>query len=124
MGLNISLLVSQLQKFIRYLTVHEQNAYQDVYNRFQPSHEERRFYAANFIDYLQERKSNKGLYFGTQTVEDGSFKYAFWLLTDSLERWEENSGTNTLVFDTSHRTNKYTLKFAAFGTIDKHGKKL
>ena len=47
---------------------------------------------------------------------------AFWTLTDSIERWAENSGANPLVFDTSHGTNKYSLKFAAFGTIDKHGK--
>ena len=49
-------------------TAHEQNfsitgIYLDVYNRSQPGHEERQFDATNFIDYLQDRQSIKGLYF-------------------------------------------------------------
>ena len=61
--------------------------YQDVYNRFQPSVEERSFDASNFIDFLQQRQSSKGLYFSVQMVEDGSLNAAFWAVTDSLERW-------------------------------------
>ena len=45
-----------------------------------------------------------------------------WLLTDSLECWAQLDGNNPIFFDTSHATNRYALKFAAFTTIDKHGK--
>ena len=96
--------------------------YQDVYNRFQPSVEERSFDASNFIDYLQERQSSKGLYFAIQMVEDGSLNTAFWTLTDSLERWTQNLDHNPLIYDTSHGTNKYALKFSAFTTINNDGK--
>ena len=46
----------------------------------------------------------------------------FWLLTESLECWAQLNGKNPLLFDTSHATNRYALKFAAGTTIDKHGK--
>ncbi|KAI6660727.1 Protein FAR1-RELATED SEQUENCE 5-like [Oopsacas minuta] len=96
--------------------------YQDVYNRFQPSVEERSFGASNFIDYLQQRQSSKGLYFSVQTVGDGSLNAAFWAVTNSLERWAQNLDHNPLIFDTSHGTNKYALKFSAFTTIDNDGR--
>ena len=51
--------------------------YQDVYNKFQPSVEERGFDATNFVSYLQEQLSTKGLYFAIQTVEDSSMSKVF-----------------------------------------------
>ncbi|KAI6657050.1 Protein FAR1-RELATED SEQUENCE 5-like [Oopsacas minuta] len=95
-------------------------SYQDVYNKFQPSVEERSFDATNFVSYLQEQLSTKGLYFAIQTAEDSSMSKVFWTLTDSFERWVENSEANIVLFDTTHGTNKYTLKFAAFCTVNKH----
>ena len=92
-----------------------------MYNKFQASVEERGFDATNFVGYLQEQLTTKGLYFAIQTVEDGSMSEVFWTLTDSLERWIENSDANIVLFDTTHGTNKYTLKFAAFCTVNKHG---
>ena len=85
-----------------------------MYNKFQPSVEERGFDATNFVGYLQEQLTTKGLYFAIQTVEDGSMSKVFWTLTDSLERWIENSDANIVLFDTTHGTNKYTLKFAVY----------
>ena len=80
------------------------------------------FDATNFVSYLQEQLSTKGLYFAIQTVEDSSMSKVFWTLTDSFERWIENSEANIVLFDTTHgTTNKYTLKFAAFCTVNKHG---
>ncbi|KAI6651455.1 putative far-red impaired response protein [Oopsacas minuta] len=96
-------------------------SYQDVYNKFQPSVEERGFDATNFVSYLQEQLSTKGLYFAIQTAEDSSMSKVFWTLTDSFERWVENSEANIVVFDTTHGTNKYTLKFTAFCPVNKHG---
>ncbi|KAI6653127.1 hypothetical protein LOD99_3963 [Oopsacas minuta] len=93
----------------------------NVYNKFQPSVEERGFDATNFVSYLQEQLSTKGLYFAIQTAEDSSMSKVFWTLTDSFERWVENSEANIVLFDTTHGTNKYTLKFAAFCTVNKHG---
>ena len=92
-----------------------------MYNKFQPSIEERGFDATNFENYLQEQ-SMKGSYFAIQTVEDGSLSRVFWTLTDSLERWAENSDVNIILFDTSHGTNKYSLKIVAFSTVNKHGR--
>ena len=85
-----------------------------MYNKFQPSVEERGFDATNFVGYLQEQLTTKGLYFVIQTVEDGSMSKVFWTLTDSLERWIENTDAKMVLYDTAHGTNKYTLKFAAF----------
>ena len=78
------------------------------------------FDATNFVNYLQEQQSMKGSYFAIQTVEDSSLSRVFCTLTDSLERWAENSDANIILFDTSHGTNKYSLKFAAFSTVNKH----
>ena len=76
----------------------------------------------DFIDHLQERQFSKALYFAIQTVEDGSLNTAFWILTDNLEHWAQNLDHNPLIYDTSHGTNKYGLKFSAFTTIDIDGK--
>ena len=97
-----------------------------MYNKFQPSvtiksSQERGFDATTFVGYLQEQLTTKGLYFVIQTVEDGSMSKVFWTLTDSLERWIENSDANMILFDTTHSTNKNTFKFAAFCTANKHG---
>ena len=120
--------VSQQQKFNQVFLseAHEKHLaitwiYQDVYNKFQPSVGERGFDATNFVGYLQEQLTIKSLHFAIQTVEDGSKSKVFWTLTDSLERWIENSDANIVLFDTTHGTNKYTLKFAAFCTVNKHG---
>ena len=51
--------------------------YQDVYDKFQSSIEERGFDATNFVNYLQEQQSMKGSYFAIQTVEDGSLSRVF-----------------------------------------------
>ena len=47
------------------------------YNKFLPSFEERGFDATNFVSYLQEQLSTKGLYFAMQTVEDSSMSKVF-----------------------------------------------
>lgn len=57
-----------------------------------------------------------------QTLEDCSLNRGFWTPTNSLEHLARNFGANPLIFGTSHGTNKYALEFAAFGTVDKHGK--
>ena len=49
-------------------TAHEQSRaitlnYQDIFNRFQPSSEVRRFDATNFVEYLQKRYKTSNLYF-------------------------------------------------------------
>ena len=90
-----------------------------MYNKFQPSVEERGFDATNFVSYLQEKLSTKGLYFAIQTVEDSSMSEFIWTLTDSFERWIENSEANIVLFDSTHCINKYTLKFGAFCTVNK-----
>ena len=77
-----------------------------MYNKFQPSVEERGFDATNFVRYLQE-PSTKGFHFAIQTVEDSSMSKVSWILTDSFERWIENSDANILLFDTTHGKNKH-----------------
>ena len=68
-----------------------------MYNRFQPSVEERGFDAINFISYLREQLSTKGLYFAIQIVEDSSMSKVF-------------SVAKIVLFDITHGTDKYTLK--------------
>ena len=62
------------------------------------------------------------LYFCVHTDEDGSINMVLWILTNSLECWAQLEGKNPLMFDTSHATNKYALKFAAFTAVNKHGR--
>ena len=73
--------------------------YQDVYNKFAPSPEE-------------------NLYYNATTDADGCLEKVFWVLKGALGLWAENEECNPIIYDTSHRTNKYTLKFSGFTTVD------
>ena len=96
--------------------------YQDVYNKFAPSGEERLFDATNFTEYLRKRQNDKDLYFDTTTDTDGCIEKVFWVLERGLDLWAEGYESNCVLFDTSYGTNRYFLKIGAFTTVNKYGK--
>ena len=96
--------------------------YQDVYNKFAPSGEERLFDATNFTEYSRKRQNDKDLYFDTTTDTDGCLEKVFWVLEGGLDLWAEGYESNCVLFDTSYGTNRYFLKIGAFTTVNKYGK--
>ena len=91
--------------------------YQDIYNKFSPSTEEKALDATNFIEFLQQRYRERNLYFNTSTDSDGCLNQVFWVLEQGVEIWSEYLEHNPTLYDTTHGTNRYSLKFGAFTTV-------
>ena len=94
----------------------------DVYNNFASKPGERYLDATNFVEFLQKRYNQNDLFFEVMTDSDGCLVNAFWILIEALHRWSDNFSNNVLLFDTSHATNKYGLKFGPLITIDSNGR--
>ena len=58
--------------------------YQDIYNKFSPSTEEKALDATNFIEFLQQRYRERNLYFNTNTDSDGCLNQVFWVLEQGV----------------------------------------
>ena len=95
--------------------------YQDIYNKFSPSIEEKALDANNFIEFLQQRYRERNLYFNTSTDSGGCLNQVFWVLEQGVEIWSECLEHNPTLYDTTHGTNRYSLKFGAFTTVGKDG---
>ena len=94
-------------------------SYQDIYNKFALSGEEKILDATNFYEYLREQQLDRDLYFRTTTDSDGCLGKAFWVLEGGI--WAESFECKCILFDTSYGTNRYFLKIGAFTTANKHG---
>ena len=120
-GLSVSKISQTLQSEALYNNSPVTWTYQDIYNKFAPSPEYRCLDATNFITFLKQRNSEEDLYYNATTDSDGCLDKVFWVLKGALGLWIENEECNPIIYDTSHGTNKYGLKFAGFTSIDSNG---
>ncbi|KAH6811676.1 hypothetical protein C2S51_025438 [Perilla frutescens var. frutescens] len=75
--------------------------------------------AESLVQHFEtEKQRNMNFYFAHETDESGIFIRCFWADCESRRSYA-NFG-NTLVFDTTYNTNKYSMMFAPFVGVNHH----
>jgi zinc finger SWIM domain-containing protein 3 len=119
-GIKTSLIFRHLGSLYR----EEQNqeppfTYMDVYNSISPHSFDRALDSTGYIQHLQRRKDEEGLYFNWISDEDGTMTKAFNVYKDAVKVFSD--GCRPILFDTKHGTNRYGLRLGCFTTVGRDG---
>ena len=76
--------------------------------------------ATNFIEKLEQRRVQKGLFFSYHVDPEEGLCRVFWESDDGAELWQR-SNASVLIIDTKHGTQRYGLKLGLMVSPDRNG---
>ena len=94
--------------------------YDDVYNRFSLSTEEKVFDASNLADWLQARR-DRGLPASIYINAMGQLERVFFVVEGSREFWAKSPMDNVLLYDTTFSTNRAGMKLGCGTGVNDEG---
>lgn len=95
--------------------------YDDVYNAYKLTAEEKMLDASHLAEWLEERKA-RGLPAQLHHNQAGQLERVFFILGDAVDFWAVSPNENIILYDTTANTNQAGMKLCCGTSVDENGK--
>ena len=95
-------------------------SYFDIRSKWAKTTVDRELDATNFVEKLEQRRVQKGLFFSYHVDPEEGLCRVFWESDDGAELWQR-SNASVLIIDTKHGTQRYGLKLGLMVSPDRNG---
>jgi hypothetical protein len=93
--------------------------YHDVYVAISPHSFDTAMDTTGFVQRLQERKEEEGLFFNWESDEESTMTRCFFVFKNAIRHFSD--GYRPVSFDTKHGSNRYGLRLGCFTTVGRDG---